>query len=210
MAKAAERQTLLTCLVIQSPLSNITPRLRTSDLGVTGDDLMLTVWGDSVGTKREAKNITSVLLSLNFSLFDVDHTLMSFRQVTSFCMALWKITYNCVSSAYITHLSPCCVMMSCKGALYMVNKIGPITDPCGTPKRRARSSERVPLMLTVWMRPFKYEVNHARAEEVIPYLVVRRCSKIPWSMCRTLRRSLRAQVQLHDVDQLPAEDHWWL
>ena len=113
------------------------------------------------------------MLSLNFSLFDVDHTLMSFTQVTSFCMALflsegWKITYNCVSSAYITHLSPCCVMMSCKGALYVVNKIGPITDPCGTPKRRARSSERVPLVLTVCTRPFRYEVNHAKAEEVVP------------------------------------------
>ena len=44
--------------------------------------------------------------------------------------------------------------------MYRLNRIGPRTDPCGTPHVREDEGERCGEMETADMRDNKYEVNH--------------------------------------------------
>ena len=52
--------------------------------------------------------------------------------------------YSCVSSAYRWYWRPYDDIMSAIGAVYSVYKIGPKTEPWGTPNARSEAEERAP------------------------------------------------------------------
>ena len=54
------------------------------------------------------------------------------------------------------------------GVVYMVNRIGPSTDPCGTPYFSVTGSDVLDPIWTVWVLSWRYDLNHFRASPLIP------------------------------------------
>jgi hypothetical protein len=68
------------------------------------------------------------------------------------------------------------------GLVYKINMMGPNTDPWGTPKESEAGWEVCPSTRTVCVLPRRYDANQSSAEPEIPYSVLRRESKILWSI----------------------------
>ena len=54
------------------------------------------------------------------------------------------------------------------GVVWMVNRMGPRTDPCGTPHFNSCSSDVDFLIWTVWVRPVRYGWNQSKTFPLIP------------------------------------------
>ena len=70
--------------------------------------------------------------------------------------------------------------ISNKGIRYMLNSMGPSTDPWGTPWVIIRGGDECFLILTEERREEMYEVNQLRAVPFIP-IMDNLCSRILWS-----------------------------
>jgi len=92
--------------------------------------------------------------------------------------------YNWVSSAYCCSDTLYCEAMSAIGEIQRQNRIGPRTDPWGTPVRQSVTVgvEEALSTQTLWVLPNKYEVSHANGEPVMPNLVCNLFNRILWSM----------------------------
>ena len=62
-----------------------------------------------------------------------------------------------------------------------MDKIGPKTDPCGTPQVKPVGFKVALPVLTVWVLRLKYEANHVRGMPDRPTLSDRRVSNMLWS-----------------------------
>jgi len=81
----------------------------------------------------------------------------------------------CVSSANRCGCRPCCCMSAIRSAAYIMNRIGPRTDPCGTPLWTSVVSEqRQPYRKWCDRNPFS-------ANPLIPYDTRIRRRRISWS-----------------------------
>ena len=56
--------------------------------------------------------------------------------------------------------------------MYFKNRIGPSTDPCGTPLMTGAHSEKLSLNTTLCFLSVKNEVIHSRVFPLIPYLEI--------------------------------------
>jgi len=65
--------------------------------------------------------------------------------------------------------------------VYSRNRIGPRTDPWGTPQRTSVGTDLNAPQRTKCVRRSTYELNHFNTQPRRPYDVSRRRSKIPWS-----------------------------
>ena len=65
------------------------------------------------------------------------------------------------------------------GVVYMVSRIGPSTDPCGTPYF---SSDVLDPIWTVWVLSWRYDLNHFRASPLIPKEQSNKSKSFWWSM----------------------------
>ena len=65
--------------------------------------------------------------------------------------------------------------------MYRRKRIGPRTEPCGTPYGTTDGVEIDADDLTNCVRPAKYEVNHERTTPSRPYDFCNRVSKVSWS-----------------------------
>ena len=54
------------------------------------------------------------------------------------------------------------------GVVYMVNRIGPSTDPCGTPYFSVTGSDVLDPIQTVWVLSWRYDLSHIRTSPLIP------------------------------------------
>ena len=79
-----------------------------------------------------------------------------------------KVVYNWQSSAYMWNCIPCLLIMSPKSSMYIVNTIGPSTDPWGTPHTNDVGFDWVPLIRTDCDLPDKYDLNQFKAVPQIP------------------------------------------
>jgi len=62
-----------------------------------------------------------------------------------------------VSSAYRWPCRPCCSIRRTRSAVYSTNKMGPRTDPCGTPHERRTMEDLVSPRRTYCVRPHRYD-----------------------------------------------------
>ena len=58
--------------------------------------------------------------------------------------------------------------MEPSGQVYRVNRIGPRTDPCGTPKDNVTGDDLAFPTLTFWVLPVRYDLIHSRAVSFMP------------------------------------------
>ena len=79
-----------------------------------------------------------------------------------------KVVYNWQSSAYMWNCIPCLLIMSPKGSMSIVNRIGPSTDPWGTPHTYDVGFDWVPLIRTDCDLSDKYDLNLFKAVPQIP------------------------------------------
>ena len=68
------------------------------------------------------------------------------------------------------------------GSIYIENKIGPSTDPCGTPWLTLVCTDDSSLICTNWNRSAKYDLNQLRAVPLMQINCSSLCNKIAWSI----------------------------
>ena len=113
-------------------------------------------WGFGREVLFETMSRHSVLLSFSLSLFDVIHVFISEMQ---FCMpwtevSIWsgrQESCSWVSSAKDCLDMECRRMSVVRSFVYKMNRIGPRTEPCVTPKLSKVGCESLLLMVTVWV-----------------------------------------------------------
>ena len=94
--------------------------------------------------------------------------------------AAGAINLSIVGIAYMCDDKPWLSITETKSAVYMMNSIGPNTDPCGTPHISATIVDLASSRRTYYDRPSRYDWNHWSATSWIPKDTCRRCSKISW------------------------------
>ena len=80
--------------------------------------------------------------------------------------------------------------ISPRGEVYKRYRMGPRTEPWGTPHERECLSDSDTSIWTNWERSVKYDVNQSRALPLIPKLVDNRWSKIKYLTCRSTYLSI--------------------
>jgi len=149
----------VTCWRIDSSPSISTPRSRTT---VTG---WMTLWptlitlfsGDSLRRFVSKPNHRiSVLVAFSCSRFTADHELTSETQ-SSTPVTMTEISDGSplrkpsMSSANKWWRILCLTNRSSTSSVYSMNRSGPRTDPCGTPKCNGRLSDSLSPTRTIWL-----------------------------------------------------------
>ena len=119
------------------------------------------------------RNIASVLSGFNCKPFTTNHC-----RTASAVFSVWFIayclsedlndTYNWVSSAYWWCFNPALLITFPTGDTWSANRMGPRTDPCGTPYLHGSFSEQPSLIFTNWVLSDKYDLIQVRARSDIP------------------------------------------
>ena len=82
--------------------------------------------------------------------------------------------------------------------MYKVKRVGPNTEPCGTPHLTLWVADLAPPMATYSVRFVRYEVNQFRAESEMPMVECRRWRRMLWSMvskAAVRSRRIRSDVE---------------
>ena len=77
-------------------------------------------------------------------------------------LVMWRTWH---SSAKSLTLDLTC---SCRALMYARKRIGPRTEPCGTPEETGTSSELIPLITTVCFRLYKKSLIHLKVSPLMP------------------------------------------
>ena len=84
----------------------------------------------------------------------------------------------------VAHMCGCKPWLSIsrsRSAMYRINSIGPITDPCGTPHMTSASLDLLIPQRTNYVRPSRYEANQLKTAPPRPYDTSSRRSSVKWS-----------------------------
>ena len=131
--------------------------------------------------------IKSVLSSINSNLFFV---IQSFKSEIQHCMD-WMMSCNCecvpICRAGCHHRE---AMMRQGVMVHNVwewlsldhKRIGPSTEPCGTPNSNTDGEEEIPFTETTWVCSKRQHQNQERAVSDMPKAWWRQESKVSWSM----------------------------
>ena len=76
----------------------------------------------------------------------------------------------------------CLLVMSARGDVYMEYRIGPRTEPWGTPQKRLRLDEHSVLIFTNWVLPDKQDCIQPKAFPVIPKRCFSLVMRTSWSI----------------------------
>ena len=120
--------------------------------------------------------ISSVLSSYSFKRLLVIHIFISLMQASRQDIAVSfdtdthgsKEIYNWVSSASRWKFNPWFRIIFPRGVVYIVNKVGPSTEPWGTPYFNVTGVDVHDPIWTVYVRSLRYDSNHLRATPLIP------------------------------------------
>ena len=93
-----------------------------------------------------------------------------------------NVKYTWTSSSYIMELRPWAWMMSYIGALYREKRIGPMTEPWGTPHSSGTEQEELFSILTTWDRPERYDFSQLWTHPPNPCRLADRVSMMSWSI----------------------------
>ena len=149
---------LVTCFSMDRLLVSVTPRFfACKENRISVSPMWMEVgWGFGREVLFETRSRHSVLSSFSLSLFDVIHVFTSEMQS---CMpwtevSIWsgrQESCSWVSSAKDWLDMECRRMSVVRGFVYKINRIGPRTEPCGTPNLSKVGCESLLLMVTVWV-----------------------------------------------------------
>ena len=84
------------------------------------------------------------------------------------------------------------------GSIYIENKVGPSTEPCGTPWLTLVCTDDSSLICTNWNRSAKYDLNQLRAVPLMLINCSSLCNKIAWSI--VLNAALRSNRTRTDTN----------
>ena len=136
---------------------------------------------------EKGKRRASVLPSFSLSWFSVIHVFMSsvhalssfVRLVTSLRVADF---WSCVSSAKSWWFTDWLAMISERGVVHRTKRMGPSTEPWGTPYMSCDGDEDELLTEVDWYLSERYEWNHWSAVDWMPKTEFRRERRIWWSI----------------------------
>ena len=80
--------------------------------------------------------------------------------------------------------------------VYMVNRIGPSTDPCGTPYFSVTGSDVLDPIWTICILSWRYDLNHLKVSPLIPNEWFNRSKSFWWSMVSKLHSDLKVLIWL--------------
>ena len=88
------------------------------------------------------------------------------------------------------------------GLQYTLKRVGPKTDPCGTPYLSRLQQERELFTFTEVVRSTRYDQNHSKALSLTPMSARRRirisCCKVSKADLRSSRQSTTSRLRLSD------------
>ena len=186
-SKIAVRTTLRTWFFKDRWQSRVIPKLLT--VSEKGTDA-LPISKDS-GIERavdillEEITMTSVLSSLSFSLLSVIQSFMSSMQSRIESMRSGRRSgvaefWSWESSAYEWWRIEWRSMTAERGVVYNTKRIGPKTDPCGTPQDTDTGTDVCEWTETDWIRPERYDENQSRTVPERPKSCCNLWSRMLW------------------------------
>ena len=105
--------------------------------------------------------------SFSFNIFASYHSWISLMDICVLDIAslvdMVNEVYNWQSSAYMWCFRPCFLTMSPRGKRYIVKRIVPKSDPCGTPHNQVTVLDFTPFVNTDCFRWDRYDRNQLRA-----------------------------------------------
>ena len=154
------------------------------------------------GFKEEEKRRASVLSSFSLSRFFVIHVFMS--SVHALCSLVSLVTslsgadfWSCVSSAKTWWFTEWLAMISERGVVYRTKRMGPSTEPWGTPYMRCDGDEDESLTEVDWYLSERYDWNDWSAADWIPKTEFRRERRIWWSIVsKAAERSNKIRTEM--------------
>ena len=93
---------------------------------------------------------------------------------------------------------PCVLIMFPSGSIYIENKIGPSTEPCGAPWLTLVCTDDSSLICTNWNQSEKYDWNQFRAVPLMLINCSSLCNKMSWSI--VLNAALRSNRMRTDTN----------
>jgi len=122
---------------------------------VVGTDTERYTAGTWCMRRLDAHHITSVFAAFSCRRLLLIHAYMSSTQADT---AFWKLAESsvCVSSAYRWTWRLCASTSRVRSAVYKRNKIGPRTEPWGTPQVTTDDLGQEPFSWTNWVRLLRY------------------------------------------------------
>ena len=187
-------------LHIVSPQSNMTPRLWAEQQ--KGILLWPILWTSGKSEDLEGSNSkASVLLSLSWSLVwmvDIFISLMQFCMMQKReSMLEWGVEqYNSVPSANMWCKTEWYSIISDRGCMYRMKKIGSSLEPWGTPYNKQDGSDSPPGTGAICLLPLKYDQKNATSVSWITKTSLKRFSSRSWSQQVMIYRIKRCtQIQ---------------
>ena len=144
------------------------PRSRTDDTGSTDVLPMRTgPAGITCWDRADAHQSTSVFEWFNcsrlaFVHWDTSSTQAETLWTRSLAWEGWQNPHIWVSSAYACGMRSWRLISCRRSAVYRRNKIGPRTEPCGTPYSSSDGVELDVVDRTCCTRPCRYDLNHVK------------------------------------------------
>ena len=135
---------------------------------------------------EKGKRRASVLSSFSLSWFSVIHVFMlSVHALSSLVRLVTSLRgadfWSCVSSAKSWWFTEWLAMISERGVVYRTKRMGPSTEPWGTPYMSCDGDEDELLTEVDWYLSERYEWNHWSAVDWMPKTEFRRERRIWWS-----------------------------
>ena len=144
----------------------------------------------------------SVLSSFSFSIFLAYHSLISQMRASilatqSVPLVELNVVQSWQSLSYIWYCSPCLLMILPRGNIYIVKRIGPNTDPWGTPQVNGELFEFTPFIRTDCFLSERYDLNHWRATSRTPRWDCSPDKRMLWSMVSNAALKSRSNRMTH-------------
>ena len=161
---------------------------------------------------EKGKRRASVLSSLSLSWFSVIHVFMlSVHALSSLVRLVTSLRgadfWSCVSSAKSWWFTEWLAMISERGVVYWTKRMGPSTEPWGTPYMSCDGDEDELLTEVDWYLSERYEWNHWSAVDWMPKTEFRRERRIWWSVVlKAAERSKRNAYFLEFLQKLGVPD----
>ena len=151
---------------------------------------------------EKGKRRASVLSSFSLSWFSVIHVFMlSVHALSSLVRLVTSLRgadfWSCVSSAKSWWFTEWLEMISERGVVYRTKRMGPSTEPWGTPYMSCDGDEDELLTEVNWYLSERYEWNHWSAVDWMPKTEFRRERRIWWSrVSKAAERSNKRRTEM--------------
>ena len=185
--------------------SRMTPSyLAESETGMLWEPRVIKSRRETVEGLKEDENgkrRASVLSSLSLSWFSVIHVFMSVQALSSLVRLVTSLRgadfWSCVSSTKSRWFTEWLAMIPERGVVYRTKRMGPSTEPWGTPYMSCDGEEDELLTEVDWYLSEKYDWNHWSAVDWMPKTEFRREMRMLWSVVsKAAERSSKRRMEM--------------